>query len=402
MKFNRRLLILSNLFPNKDNSFYGGIFVKEQVNELKKYFKEITVISPQPLGTKRNLKDYNYDNVKVYYPRFFHLPITFFRKHLGNNYFKVASQIIEKENIDFDLIHAHFAWPSGYAGVKLKEKYKKPLIVTAHGNDIRIPLTNYIQSFDNKYLKMMLDVIIKKADAILTHHEELRDLLLSNYPNLKYKIYFTYKGINLERFNPFSEKILENAKKYREKLALYDKFIVLFLARVDWDKDPETLVKAAKILRNEKNVMFLIVGSGKLESKIRKLKAKNNLKNLIIIGKRSDTEVWYALSDVFCALSPVENIWSTTLQEALCMGKPSIVTKVGYTEKILTHLHDAYLIPPKNPQILVNAILELKSDEELRKKLSQNALKWREKFDYSKISGEIIAIYEKVLQDYQK
>ena len=40
MEFNRRLLILSNLFPNKDNSFYGGIFVKEQVNELKKYFKE--------------------------------------------------------------------------------------------------------------------------------------------------------------------------------------------------------------------------------------------------------------------------------------------------------------------------------------------------------------------------
>ena len=380
------LLILTNSYPDEKNTMYGGIFVKEQVAYLKNYFKKVHVISPQPLGTNRNLHDYKYDNVHVYFPRFLHLPLNIFRRKLGDNFFKSALNVIRRKNIKFDLIHAHFTWPSGYAGVKLKEKCKKPLIITAHGDDVRIPLTNYIKSFDNTYLKRILDITIKEADIILVHHEELRDLLLSNYSGLKHKIYFTYKGIDLKRFDPFSEKILRKAREYKEKLSLSDKFIVLFLARIDWDKDPETFARAAVILRNELDIVFLMIGSGKLENKIRKLKAKNNLKNLLILGKRSDTEIWYALSDVFCALSPIENIWSTTLQEAFCMGKPSIVTKSGYTSKILTHLHDAYLIPPKDPNTLANAIIELKSEKKLREKLSKNTLKWREKFDYLKIS----------------
>jgi len=391
------LLIITNAYPDKENNIYGGIFVKEQVAYLKNYFKKVYVISPQPFGTNRNLRNYSYDNVDVYFPRFLHLPLNIFRRKLGDNFLKSALRIIKQKDIKFDLIYTHFTWPSGYAGVKLKEKYKKPLIVTPHGDDIRIPLTNHINSFDNYYLKKMLDMTIKEADIILVHHEELRDLLFFHYPIFQYKIYFTYKGINLKRFDPFSKKILEKAIEYRKKLDLIDKFIVLFLARIDKDKDPETFVKAAEILRNENDTAFLMIGSGKLENKIKKLKLKNNIYNLFVLGKKSDTEVWYALSNVFCALSPVENIWSTTLQEAFCMGKPSIVTKSGYTSKILTHLYDAYLIPPKDPSALANAIIELKSEKKLRERLSRNALKWREKFDYSKIIKKIISILNEIL-----
>ena len=83
------------------------------------------------------------------------------------------------------------------------------------------------------------------------------------------------------------------------------------------------------------------------------------------------------------------------------MGKPSIVTKSGYTNKILTHLYDAYLIPPRDPNALANAVIELKSEKKLREGLSKNALKWRDKFDYSKISKKIIVIYNNILQKYQ-
>lgn len=47
----KNLLIITNSYPNKDNSHYGGgIFVKEQVRYLKDYFNEVYVISPQPGG----------------------------------------------------------------------------------------------------------------------------------------------------------------------------------------------------------------------------------------------------------------------------------------------------------------------------------------------------------------
>ena len=124
----KNLLIITNSYPDEDNQHYGGIFVKEQVRYLARHFNEIYVISPQPYGSNRNLRDYEYNNVRVYYPRFFHLPIDFFRKRLGDNFFKVALRVIKREKLEFDLVHAHFTWPSGYAGALLKKKLNRCLI----------------------------------------------------------------------------------------------------------------------------------------------------------------------------------------------------------------------------------------------------------------------------------
>ena len=394
----RRLLVIANSYPDKNLNTLGGIFVKEQVDELSKYFEEIYVISPQPLGVNRALSDYNYKNIMVFFPKFFHAPIGYFRKRLGDNFFKAAMRVIKREKLEFDLIHAHFTWPSGYAGIKLGEEFDTPVVVTAHGDDVRIPLTNYLQSFDNTFLRLKLDEVIKEADVILTHHEELRDLLLSSYPQLRHKIKFIYKGINLERFNPFNRELKRRAAEMRKSLGIGNRFVVLFLSRVDWDKDPLTFVETAKLLRKNEEIAFIMVGGGALLRRCIKEKTKYGLENLYIIGPRSDTEVWYALSNAFVALSPVENIWSTTLQEALAMGLPSIVTSVGYTPRILKDQIDVLMIPPKNPKALEEAILKLWKDKEFRERLSQNALKWRNQFDNSKIVKEILKIYEEVVR----
>ncbi|ASJ11445.1 hypothetical protein [Thermococcus thioreducens] len=95
----KKLLIITNSYPNEDNSHHGGIFVKEQVSYLKDYFDEVYVISPQPWGVNRNLQDYVHDNVSVFFPRFFHLPVGFYRKQLGDNFFKAALKVITGENL---------------------------------------------------------------------------------------------------------------------------------------------------------------------------------------------------------------------------------------------------------------------------------------------------------------
>ena len=49
------------------------------------------------------------------------------------------SRIIKKNN--FDLIHAHFAYPEGLVGFLTKKKTKKSLIITVHGYDILVEKT---------------------------------------------------------------------------------------------------------------------------------------------------------------------------------------------------------------------------------------------------------------------
>jgi len=98
---NKNLLVISSSFPDKTNTFYGEIFVKEQLKYLKDYFKKVIVISPVPrtfgiYNSDKLCKDYEFDNVKVYFPRLRNVPISFFRKRLRDNWFKVIDKLIKK------------------------------------------------------------------------------------------------------------------------------------------------------------------------------------------------------------------------------------------------------------------------------------------------------------------
>ena len=147
----KTLLILTSCYPNKNEKITGDPFVKSQVDELCKYFTKVIVISAIPFLPKffRKIRffsikfpdnnlliNYKYDNVEVYYPKFYSLPINFFRKKNGDFAYKAILKYIKKNNLKFDLIHAHFIWISGYVGTKLKEKFQKKLMITAHGYDI--------------------------------------------------------------------------------------------------------------------------------------------------------------------------------------------------------------------------------------------------------------------------
>ena len=160
-----KLLVVSPSFPDKHNRFYGGIFVKEQVKALSKYADEINVVSPVPFSLGREYKDkvckdYSFDNVNVYFPRFLHLPLGYFRKRRGEREARVIEKLIQKKNIEFDLIHAHFTWPSGYAGAILKRKFVTPLVFTVHEDS-----EWFMNEVNSKNWK--ISYTWKSADAIL-------------------------------------------------------------------------------------------------------------------------------------------------------------------------------------------------------------------------------------------
>jgi len=136
---NLKILVITPSYPDKDNLFIGESFVKNQLDSLKDYVKEIIVISPTLFTFKIMQKDricenYSYDNVKVYFPRCFYIPIFYLSKILIDNRLEVIENLIKHEDIQFDLIHAHFSWPSAYIGIRIKEKFGVPTIVTIHEN----------------------------------------------------------------------------------------------------------------------------------------------------------------------------------------------------------------------------------------------------------------------------
>jgi len=137
----KNLLVISNSFPNRDNTFVGDIFVKEQIKYLRHYFDNVYVISPVAYGMERLRKtkhfDYQIDNVRIFFPKYINNPLFW---HYGRSLWvdleaRAIMSLIEKEELHFDLIHAHFTWPSGAVAVRLKKSLRLPVVITEHTHE---------------------------------------------------------------------------------------------------------------------------------------------------------------------------------------------------------------------------------------------------------------------------
>jgi len=168
---------------------------------------------------------------------------------------------------------------------------------------------------------------------------------------------------------------------------------ILFAGRLVEFKDPVTFVKAACLLSQNMTDpahQFIIAGDGELLEECKKLAFGYD--NVSILGWVKPEKVSELMSqaDIFCQLSPYENLWATTLISAMKYKKAIICTRVGYTDTYLTHGQHVLLIPPKDHVALAEAIGILVNDDELRRTLGENAYSFvQQNLSIEKIADQI-------------
>jgi len=278
-----------------------------------------------------------------------------------------------------DIIHG-FWTSSGIPAVLIKKINKKPFILTVAGSDLRL-----IPKWINKY-------VLNKADLIISATPELNSILR--------KIYGKEKNvIDIKHMIDFETDI--STEDIKKELGLGNETVITFVGRLYEFKDPMTFIKAIPLVKKSvSNIKFLMVGYGSLAEQIKQAVNKLGIENdIILTGKRTDVNKILRCSDIFTALSPIENCFSATILEAMITGIPCILTDAGYTSKCFVHREYAYIIPPKNERGLTKAILELLEDTNLRKKLAANGKQFLTKMGFSKsiIIQKTIEAYENLI-----
>lgn len=181
---------------------------------------------------------------------------------------------------------------------------------------------------------------------------------------------------------------------------------ILFAGRLVDFKDPVTFVKAARLLNQNKTEpahQFVIAGDGVLLEEIRKLAFGH--KSISILGwvKPEKVDELMVHADIFCQLSPYENLWASTLISAMKHKRAIICTDVGYTNKYLVHKNHVFLIPPKDHVALAEAIKVLANDNEMRRTLGENAYSFaQENLSVEKIAGQIRQMLLQLLQPRER
>jgi len=387
-----KVLVLVNNFPNKDNSYTANIVVKDQVRAMSKLVDEINVLVPIPKGIelkrKTSYRDYDIgENVHIHFVKYLNplFPIAYskLRKEWVWTESRALMEFIDKQNIVFDIIHAHYTWPSGAVGVKLKERYNVLLVITEHTSQT---LRRFIEKRDTFIFNVW-----RKADAIIRVRKG--DVwLISQAVNEKTPVFCIPNGFDEEKFRVISKNIA------REPLNLpKNKKIILNVAGMYSPiKGHEFLIKAfSKVLQKQENALLVLVGDGKLRPKIENLISRLNLNDYVILaGARPHDEIplWMNSADLFVLPSLSEGN-PTVMFEALGVGLPFVGTAVGGVPEIITSEDYGLLCPPKDPKCLAEKILIALEKDWDREKIRRYA----EQFTWENIAKQIITIYRDIL-----
>lgn len=384
MKFTN-LLIISNNFPDKNNTYVGDIFVKEQVKYLKNYFKNVYVISPLAYGIeylrKFHFENYTFDNVHVYFPRYLNFPYFYFHFQdfwVYNEYFCICN-LIKRNNLQFDLIHAHFTWPSGAVAVKLKKKFQVPVIITEHTHET---LYNELKKENKLYIKSW-----KQCDAIIRVNKKDIPLIVNRGRVPIQKVFHIENG-----FDPLKFKFVQKDNA-RRKLGLKNDLKIIFnFGRLSEEKGQKYLIDAVnKVIKTKKNILCIIGGRGplknKLQNQINELKLQNHI---MLIGFIPDELLtyWIHACDIFVLPSLGEGN-PTVMFECLGCGRPFIGTKVGGVTEVIVSDNYGLIVDPGNTESLVQAI-EASLDTEWNSQLIEQ---YAEQFTWENIAKKILSVY---------
>jgi len=312
----------------------------------------------------------NFDGIEYAFVRS-HVNLVQWRnfEKIGDVYFDSLWKKIK--DFDYDLIHAHWAYPFGYMAMKISERKKIPYIVTCHGVDINIlPFRN----------------------------EELRRKTIEVLENSKYSVFVSeflknkakeigYSGKNsLVIHNGYDENIFKPIKNIKKNS---DKKTVGFVGNLTYvkraDKFPEIF---SAIAETYNNVEFLVVGEGELKDLL-----ENELKNLNVrfTGKVSQKEVAKYMNEMDVMILPSRNEgFGCVVLEARACGIPVVASDVGGIPEALQDggvLVDNDLV--NFEQIFAEAVVKiLNNTDEVKKE--NNLIK---KFSWESISAKEIKLY---------
>jgi glycosyltransferase involved in cell wall biosynthesis len=112
------------------------------------------------------------------------------------------------------------------------------------------------------------------------------------------------------------------------------------------------------------------------------------------IGFQRDTRSIYRDLDIVVHTSTQPEPSGLTIVEAMACAKPVIVSQAGGAAELFTGGVDAIGVPPTDVKALAEAIHQLVSDADLRRRLSEQALQTAQaRFGHERLGGEILDVY---------
>lgn len=234
------------------------------------------------------------------------------------------------------------------------------------------------------------------TDAIICINQEDFDIISEKGSSSTNYYLIPGIGVDSSRFGPVSD---EQKIAARNILNLdKDDFVMIYAAEFIERKNHRLLIDALQILSSKiDSFTVFFAGKGVLLDEVKKYVTSCGLdKHVRFLGFVTDIENYYQVSDVALSSSRQEGL-GINLVEAMMCGTPVIATVDRGHRTVVDHRVNGILFPQDDPKALADAIFEMYKDDELRLKMSEEAIKKASKFEIKNSLGVMSKIYSKFL-----
>ena len=290
-----------------------------------------------------------------------------------------------------DIIHAHsiyVVFNRVITQLSSSSNLTIPVVVTVHGLPKPLILPGGKETTDyNEFVSFFnFDLVIAVSENVA---EALRQHLDSN---LHEKVRTLYSGIDLSVFKPLP--------------GLEKQWDLAFMGRLEAMKSVDLFPKMLSILKPKfPDLKMMMTGEGSLKDRLFKEFEEHGVASMVDyqgVVKSEDVPVLINKSRVFLYPSRQEP-FGLSIVEAMACGVPVITTDVFGPREIVRHNYDGVAVPPDDVVALAKAVEMLLTDNELRTRIGQNALKSvHERYDIRHHAKHLVEIYDNLIARVKK
>jgi 1,2-diacylglycerol 3-alpha-glucosyltransferase len=290
-----------------------------------------------------------------------------------------------------DIIHIQDHFIICKSVVQINRDLKIPIIGTNH-----FMPENVTFLVPGQKMKKRSEILIWKAfskvfnevKVVTTPTETAARLIRSK---LKVDTIAISSGINLESFNPSGD-----THKIKEKYAIPDKPVLLYVGRLDPEKHIEEIIQAVALAVKKVDFCFVIVGKGMSTTSLKQLTHKLDITDKVIFtGFVPDEELpyIYKLSRCFIIASIAELLSLATLQ-AMASGLPIIAVNASALSELVKDKVNGYLFQEGDIPAIIQYIENIISSDELFHKMSEKSLELAQQHDIYKTLESFENLYK--------
>ena len=300
-----------------------------------------------------------------------------------------------------DVIHINSEWVIGYFGALYALHYHVPFVFTFHTmwEDY---LANYVNFLPDASLRRIgrsvVKFYLKRADLIIAPTKKIASVVHDYGIQKQVEILPTGIPDSREKYSLIRQTAigLQLSKKCPQ---LKGKKILLFVGRIVKEKNLSFLFDVLENVQKKlPKTALLFVGGGPYLDELKLISEQRKLsKSVAFAGyiPSADLPYFYRQAQVFVFPSKTETQGLVTV-EAMLSGLPVVAIGELGTVDVMQGDHGGFMVGDDVGQFS-EKVIELLKNQQLRKKKSQEALKWGKKWKISALTPRLEECYERAM-----